>query len=269
MSVLPPQNLVDLVGDERASLPQAFLARVSRSADADFVMWEGQHWSYAQALEEVCLVRGFLDAAGVGAPGERIASFLSNQPAAIWTWFATVCGGGEFVPLTRNHKGAVLADMIARSRARLMFTEASALDALPPLEPLGIETLVFTDAVPAGAERLATNVVSWDALAESSPGEVRVVPPHAIAGLLYTSGTTGRSKAALRSHNHYIRSAARIAEAYGLGARDVIHTWPPLFHVAGQTYMVLSSLVAGGQSPSFPPSRAPGSGSRCGPRAPP
>jgi len=144
MSVLPPQNLVDLVGHERASLPQAFLARVARSADADFVIWEGRHWSYAQVLEEVCLVRGFLDAAGTGAPGERIASFLSNQPAAIWTWFATACGGGEFVPLNRNHKGAVLADMIARSRARLLFTEASALDVLPPLEPLGIDTLVFT-----------------------------------------------------------------------------------------------------------------------------
>ena len=70
MSVLPPQNLVDLVGDERASLPQAFLARVSRSADADFVIWEGRHWSYAQALEEVCLVRGFLDAAAAGAPDQ-------------------------------------------------------------------------------------------------------------------------------------------------------------------------------------------------------
>ena len=64
-------------------MPQAFLARVSRSEDADFVIWEGRRWSYTQAREEVCLVRGFLDAAGVGAPGDRIASFLSNQPAAI------------------------------------------------------------------------------------------------------------------------------------------------------------------------------------------
>ena len=119
-----------------------------------------------------------MDAAGTGAPGERIASFLSNQPEAIWTWFATACGGGEFVPLNRNHKGAVLADMIARSRARLLFTEASALDVLPPLEPLGIETLVFTDAVPAGAGRLAPNVVSWDALA--GPSSAKIEPLHCI-----------------------------------------------------------------------------------------
>ena len=147
MSVLPPQNLLDLVGDQRASLPQAFLARVARSGDTDFVIWEDRRWSYTQALEEVRRVRGFLDLTGAGAPGDRVASFLSHQPEAIWTWFGTACGGGEFVALNRGHMGAVLADMISRSRARLLFTEASAVDVLPPLEPLGVETLVFTDAV--------------------------------------------------------------------------------------------------------------------------
>lgn len=252
MSVPPPQNLVGLVGDERASLTQAFLARVAHSAKANFVTCMGRCWSYAQALEEVRLVRGFLDAAGVGTAGDRIVSFLSNQPEAIWAWFGTACGGGEFVPLNRNHKGAVLANMIGRSRAGLMFTEASALDVLPPLGPLGIETLVFVDTIPRGGSRLAPNVVSWDAVAVSSPGQLRDVPPNATAGLLYTSGTTGRSKAVLLSHNHYIRSAARIAEAYALCSDDVIHAWAPLFHVAGQTYIVLSSLVAGGSVAIFP-----------------
>ena len=86
----------------------------------------------------------------------------------------------------------------------------------------------------------------------ATPSEVREVEPDAVAGLLYTSGTTGRSKAVLLSHNQLVRSAARIAEAYGLGPKDVMHTWPPLFHVTGQTYMVLSSLVAGGAVAIFP-----------------
>ncbi|MBS38473.1 MAG: hypothetical protein CMO26_21430 [Thiotrichales bacterium] len=252
MSVAPPQNLLDLVGDERASLPQAFLARVARSGDTDFVTWENRRWSYIQALEEVRRVRGFLDQTRAGAPGDRVASFLSNQPAAIWTWFGTACGGGEFVALNRGHKGAVLADMIGRSRARLLVTEASAVDVLPPLEPLGVETLVFTDAVPAGAQRLASEVLGWDTVVAATPGEVREVEPHAVAGLLYTSGTTGRSKAVLLSHNQLVRSAARLAEAYCLGPSDVMHTWPPLFHVTGQTYMVLSSVVAGGAVALFP-----------------
>jgi crotonobetaine/carnitine-CoA ligase len=53
-------------------------------------------------------------------------------------------------------------------------------------------------------------------------------------------------------HNQYVRSAARLVDAYGLRASDVFHNWLPLCHFGGQMHMSMTAIVAGGAIALFP-----------------
>ena len=67
-----------------------------------------------------------------------------------------------------------------------------------------------------------------------------------LARWMYTSGTTGSSKAVELSHNQLCRGAGWIAWSFEIVADDVFHAWLPLFHIAGQVDAVLPSVVGGG-----------------------
>ena len=83
-------------------------------------------------------------------------------------------------------------------------------------------------------------------------GKAVCAQPSDIASVLYTSGTTGRSKAVLVPHNQIVRGAARIVDAFGLVRDDVFHNWLPLYHLGGQLHMSLTTMLAGGTIALFP-----------------
>ena len=70
--------------------------------------------------------------------------------------------------------------------------------------------------------------------------------------MLYTSGTTGRSKAVLVPHNQYCRGAGHLVDSFGLRADDVFHNWLPLYHLAGQLHMTMTAVLCGGAVALFP-----------------
>ena len=217
MPVPPVQSLRALIGKDHATLAEVWDARVKATPEAVALLWEGQRWSYAQATAEIEAFAGF--AATRLRPGHRVASYLPNRPEALWCWLGTAMADAVFVPLNRKHKGALLADMLARSGAAILVTERAALADLPDLAAAGIRTLVLVDD--------ATSVPGVDVIAYAdarAPAPPRPPPrPGDLAEVLYTSGTTGRSKAVMIPHNQYVRSAARLVDAYGLRATDVFH----------------------------------------------
>jgi crotonobetaine/carnitine-CoA ligase len=147
----------------------------------------------------------------------------------------------------------VLEDMIARSRAEVLVTDADGAADLPDLSQTAIRTVVIAGPpAPAGALLPAgVRVVAWDEVASSAPADA-ATNPAGIAGLMYTSGTTGRSKAVLLRHNHLCRGAGWVAWSVGLDERDVIHMWLPLFHIAGQLDATLAAVAGGSAIALYP-----------------
>jgi crotonobetaine/carnitine-CoA ligase len=250
----PPVSLLrDLVGADDASIPEVWKARVERSAGHDFLISEGRRWTYADAWEEILRFGGHLERTGLGGSGQRVATFLSNRAVTLWAWFGAVTTGAAHFALNREHRGPVLQDMVRRCGASVLVTEANALPALQALGPLPFREVIFADAVPPGAESLASEVMGWsDATAGTRLQSIAQPRPTDVAGILFTSGTTGRSKAALLSHNAYCRGAARVAAAWGWNEDDIFHAWLPLFHIAGQMHQTMSMVVAGGTLAQFP-----------------
>ncbi len=235
-------RLRELVGTENASTPQVLRARAGRTGGRTFLKWQGAQWSYAEAWEEIRRWAGFLRGLGAGPDpdGSRVAGYLHNRPETVWTLLGAHAAGSVYAALNRRHKGAILADHLRRSRARILVTEASALDSLPDLAGMGVRSLVVVDRASCrewiGGDE-ARRAAPWVG-AEPGPGDP--------ATIMFTSGTTGRSKAAVIPHNQLCRGAANLAEAVEMTCDDVFHAWLPLFHIAGQLHVTMTMAVAGG-----------------------
>ena len=228
--------LLDLVPAERATVPALLAARVERTPAAPLLRWEGETWSYREGWEEARRFAAWVARRRPPDAPLRVAGFLPNCPAALWVWLGTLAAGAVYVPLNRAHRGEILADMVRRSRAQLLATEAAGLDALPDLGGSAVE-LVLSD---------------WEEVSALAPAEPADPRPGDLAELMYTSGTTGRSKAVELSHNQLCRGAGWVARSLRLGEEDVFHAWLPLFHVAGQVDTVLPTVIGGGTVALFP-----------------
>jgi acyl-CoA synthetase (AMP-forming)/AMP-acid ligase II len=188
-----------LVGKENSSLPRIAAARADKSPDETFLIWEGRRYSYANCWTIMRQVGGLLNTLGINGNGARVATYLPNCPEALWTWFATHLTGSVYVPLNRAHKGALLADMLRRSGAAVLVTETAALDQLPDPASLGVEqVIVIDDDTPPGC-------IPFSAMESARLADPVFSSPFELCTLMYTSGTTGRSKAVRQPHNIYAR----------------------------------------------------------------
>jgi crotonobetaine/carnitine-CoA ligase len=219
---------------------------VRRCPGAPLLRWEGHEWSYAQGWAAVADLAGVLRGHGV-REGDRVAAFLSNRPEMLWTWFATHAIGAVLVALNREHRGDILADMLTRSRARLLVTERDGLEALPDAGARPRTIVLESDAPHLG---LPPDPAAGDAAMESfAPAPVA---PADDASIMFTSGTTGRSKAVLLCHNHLARGGARFAESIGQTAADRWHAWMPMAHIFGQLHVTMATLASGGSLALYP-----------------
>jgi crotonobetaine/carnitine-CoA ligase len=76
--------------------------------------------------------------------------------------------------------------------------------------------------------------------------------PFAEAGVIGTSGSTGRAKAVRLAHAALTHGAGRVVEAWDITPGDTFHAWLPHFHVAGQINQTLPAIVAGCRLALFP-----------------
>jgi len=229
--------VLDLVGAERLSVPALFAERARRSPERPFLRWGDERWSYREVWEETLRFAAWARASGA-RPGARVASFLPNRPETLWAWFGSLAAGATYVPLNRAHRGEILADMIARSGARVLVTDAEGRRDLPDLSGSSVETVLLAE--------------EWDEVRALDPAEPAPPAPGELAELMYTSGTTGRSKAVQLSHEQLCRGAGWVAWSLEMTEEDVFHAWLPLFHIAGQADTVLPAIVAGGSVALYP-----------------
>jgi crotonobetaine/carnitine-CoA ligase len=244
-----PERLVALVSKGTSTIGEVLAARVAQTPESPFIIHEARHWTYAAAWEASRRFAGFL--AALGLIGGRVATFLPKCPEALFTWFGANISRNAYVALNREHRGDVLRDLMQRAGAGILVTDQAGWETLGKSLPHNLTRVLFIDDVPA-AMPPGVEAFSWSAIAASDPAEPLSCRPGDLATLLYTSGTTGRSKAVLLPHNMYCRGAAHLAACFGYRSDDRFHDWMPLSHIGGQLHVTMTAIVAGACLVQFP-----------------
>lgn len=212
------------------TIPALFDAAVARDPDKDWLCFEDDRFTYAQAAARVATMATGLAERGV-ARGSLVVATTANRPAYLFCWLATVRLGAVFVPVNPGGAPAELAGLVDQVRPHLVVTHRELWDAV---DPAGVA---------------AAGKVDVDVLADGSDVDPVAVPSAARSAdpavLIPTSGTTGRSKLVTQTHRAYAMAGVGFPYWMQLGADDRLMTSLPLFHINAPAYSVLGSVAAG------------------------
>ncbi len=187
-------------------------------------------------------------------PGDRVGVWAFNCAewvvSALGTWLA----GCVLVPVNTRFKGREAADVLGRSRARLLVTVTGFLDTdyVGSLRGSGVELPDLASVVVARGTAPA-GTVSWpdflalatsEARAETDRREASLRPGDP-ADILFTSGTTGVPKGVVQTHGRTVRVGTDWVAMTGLRPGDRYLMVNPFFHMFGLKAGILASVAAG------------------------
>lgn len=240
----------------------AFLARrAAERGEHPFLIWapdEGLSttYSYARFTHEVRCIASGLAARGIGR-GDRVLVHLENSPETLLARLACAWLGAVCVATNAMATGPELAVLADVAQVRAAITQPAHADMLASHVP-GLDWIVVTETDAGRAPTHAPAFADSFASLYGAPMEQRPAEPDLPAMILFTTGTTGRAKAVLWTHENLVFAATLGALQQRLQQDDIVQIYLPLFHVVGYSWGVLSTLGAGATvllQPKFSASR--------------
>jgi malonyl-CoA/methylmalonyl-CoA synthetase len=220
--------------------PAGWVGNTAGSANRVFLKTpQGRQVSYAELREQSGRLASALIRRGV-QPGDRIAVQVDKSAEAVLLYVACLRMGAVFVPInvanTPNEVEYFLRDAQPRV-AVIRPQDANVLE--PRARQAGIEHIETLGADGDGSllKLAADSATSFEA-SES-------FEPSSIAAIVYTSGTTGRSKGAMLTRANLASNAAVLAEAWRFTGSDVLLHTLPLFHIHG-LFAAINTVLASG-----------------------
>ncbi|MEL7936116.1 malonyl-CoA synthase [Pseudomonas delhiensis] len=200
---------------------------------------DGGGYSYAEMLRSSAQFAHALVELGV-QPGDRVAVQVDKSPEAIMLYLGTLRAGAVYLPLNSGYTSDELSYFLGDAEPSLFVcTPAFEEQAKALAEQCGVARVATLGQHCEGS--LMRHV-------EGKPARFADVARSRddLAAILYTSGTTGRSKGAMISHGNLVSNARALVEAWGITRADWLLHALPIFHIHGLFVAINSLLMAGG-----------------------
>ncbi|MFL6624818.1 MAG: malonate--CoA ligase [Sulfurifustis sp.] len=186
----------------------------------------GQTYTFGDLDRETARLARFFTGLGL-AVGDRVAVQVDKTPQALFVYLAVVRAGLVYLPLNTAYQRGELEYFLKDAEPRLVIGRPQSLGLLQELaRSAGVHHLYTLDEKGTGTLIDAVRDVSADF-------STTLVEPDDLAAILYTSGTTGRSKGAMLTHGNLASNALTLLDYWGFTASDVLLHALPLFHIHG------------------------------------
>ncbi len=187
---------------------------------------KGRAVTYAEIEEQSGRVAALLAKLGVKA-GERVTVQVDKSPEALFLYLGCLRAGVIYMPLNSGYTASELDYFLSDAKPALVVSTRKALEEMTVLAAkAGCKIVLTLDADGHGTlTDQAQSVAPLTGIAETKADDV--------AAMLYTSGTTGRSKGAMLTHRSLIANAETLVQAWGFSEDDVLLHTLPIFHVHG------------------------------------
>ncbi len=238
---------------EWATVPELIADTAARFGDRLAVIDSGSRLTYAELVDRSRRFGAALVSSGIES-ADRVAIWAFNSAewivAALGLWQA----GAVLIPVNTRFKGAEAADILLRSRAKVLVTVTSFLgvDYVALLREAAVD-LPDLGAVVVARGPAADGTVSWDGFVaratDTAGAEVErrsaAVTFDDPCDILFTSGTTGVPKGVVQNHGSTVRVATDWVAMTGLNADDRYLMVNPYFHMFGLKAGILAAVAAG------------------------
>jgi len=169
------------------------------------------------------------------APGDRVAVQTEKCWQSLALYLACLRAGLVYLPLNTGYQKSELAYFFSDAEPAVIVCRPDAASSISALRP---QASVLTLTGDAG---------SLPERADARPETFETVQrgPNDLAAIVYTSGTTGRSKGAMLSHRNLASNALTLVEQWGFTRGDVLLHALPIYHVHGLFVACHCALLSG------------------------
>jgi len=229
-----------------ANLYALFLERFPTDPEALFLDGvDGRRLRYSEVPERTARIAGLLLQLGV-CKGDRVVVQVEKSIEAVLLYLACLRAGAVYIPLNTAYTPAEVAYFLQDSTPRVFVCTPQKREALAAVaEAAGVSAVLSLG--PSGDGELTEALKSAAAHAQ-----IADVAGADLAAILYTSGTTGRSKGAMLSHANLASNAQVLFDYWHWQAGDVLLHALPIFHVHG-LFVALHCALLGGSRVIFLP----------------
>ena len=171
-------------------------------------------------------------------PGDRIAVQVDKSAANVALYLGALRAGAVYTPLNTAYTPEEIAYFLGDAGPAIFVCAPERREALAPVAKAAGVGAVFT-LDKEGAGDLA------EAARKADEAPIRTRHEDDLAAILYTSGTTGRSKGAMLTHRNLASNALALKDLWGFTAEDVLLHALPIFHIHGLFVALHVAMLAG------------------------
>jgi carnitine-CoA ligase len=229
-------------------LPRILRQRAAAHPDRPYIRFgEGEWVTYGEIDARADRIANALISRGL-RKGESVSTLMPNSVDQVALWFGILRAGGVQSPINLAYRGDFLSWVINLPASRYLVISDDLLDRLDHVAtdlPVLEHVFIWGSGQRNGPDPVVRHE-PFDVLDDApaiDPGvEVTWVDD---ARIMFTSGTTGRSKGVIKQHASDYFSGRTYIEVCGVTEDDIFYTCLPLFHSNAQVLNCYPALIAG------------------------